>query len=366
LTTLWHIPQTTPVIAPGQLHGALDAKRASAAHVVRFGDMYRMAYWGTDATNKHSILGAEAPVDRPNDWRALGPMIGAQPQAPYNLNGPSFPFLLPVDDRYWLLYFCAWGQPTRRLPNTTGVAISEDAGKTWRYWRDEPMLALDRPYDTEGTGSLWVTHERGVFRMWYTAIGRFFDRPPGVQSGHGEVIPEIGIAYAESSDGLHWHKPLMDWVIKPRHWGVMPYEYIVSKPSMLIDGAVLEPSPSGRGQGEGVTHEDHSSPTIRQEQRRPHPNPLPEGEGVRKPRYTMWVNTFGSAYRVHRLTSDDGIAWRWCERVGPQGELGHGTPGAFDDHQRSYPVMLAHGEEVRCWYTGNGFGTAGMGYAVAP
>ncbi|MCX5662698.1 MAG: hypothetical protein NTW19_23710 [Planctomycetota bacterium] len=119
----------------------------------------------------------------------------------------------------------------------------------------------------------------------------------------------------------------MDWVIRPRHWGVEPYEYIVSKPSLLINDDADDPA---------------------------------------RPRYTMWVNTFGTAYRVHHLTSADGLTWRWADRVGPQGELGTGGPGSFDDHQRSYPVMLRHGRELRCWYTGNRFGDTGMGYAVSP
>ncbi|MCX5662697.1 MAG: hypothetical protein NTW19_23705 [Planctomycetota bacterium] len=165
MTTPWQFPAASPVIAPGQLHGPLDARRASAAHVIERDGRYFMTYWGADAAGANRIFAAEADVDRPNDWRPLGPILDPQPHAPYNCKGPSFPFVLPVDDRHWLLYFCAWGEPTRKLPNTTGVAISDDAGRTWRYWRDQPMLALDRPYDREATGSLWVTHERGRFRM---------------------------------------------------------------------------------------------------------------------------------------------------------------------------------------------------------
>ena len=79
----------------------------------------------------------------------------------------------------------------------------------------------------------------------------------------------------------------------------------------------------------------------------------------------MWVNTFGTAYRVHSLTSADGLVWRW-EEDGPEGEMGHGRPGAFDDQQRCYPCVMRHGDSYRCWYTGNGFGATGMGYAEAP
>lgn len=321
--THWTIHSTTPVIAPGQLHGDLDARRAGAAHVVQFGDRYRMVYWGTGSDGRHRILAAESPVDRPNAWSPLGELIGAQPDAVHNSVGPSFPFLLPVNERRWLLYFCGWGhQRGMRLPNTTGVAISDDAGKTWRYHDANPILPLDHRCDRAGTGSLWVLHENGLFRMWYTGISEYVTKPENVATGHGDSIPMIGIAYAESDDGLRWRKPCDDYVVSPRRFGVEPYEYICSKPAIVVS----------------------STPGM--------------------PRYTLWVNTFGTAYRVHRLTSEDGVNWSWSPRVGPQGELGVGGAGLFDDAQRSYPVMIAHGSELRCWYTGNRFGDTGMGYAT--
>ncbi|MBI3987349.1 MAG: hypothetical protein HY343_10530 [Lentisphaerae bacterium] len=320
--TQWTIDPASPVIVPGQMHGRHDARRAGAAHVVQLGDRYRMVYWGTDADGRHVILQAEAPVEQPNRWTPIGgPLIGPQSDKPYNTGGPSFPFLLPVTETYWLLYFCAWGskRPDGRLPNTTGVAISEDAGRSWRYVADNPIIPLDRPYDQKGTGSLWVLLENGRFRMYYTAIGAYGPKPEGVTTGHGDTIPRIGIAYAESEDGLHWSKPAPELLVSPRGFDVEPYEYICSKPCVVRDE-------SG---------------------------------------YVLWVNTFGTAYRVHRLTSRDGLHWTWASRVGPEGELGAGAPSAFDDHQRSYPTVIPYRDQYRCWYTGNGFGTTGMGYAVS-
>ena len=305
------------VVAPGQLHPAYDGALAGAAHVIERDGRYLMVYWGRDEAGRNYILQASSPVERPNDWTPFGrPLLEPQPDEPYNSRGPGFPFLLPVTKDYWLLYFCGWGQgrPDGKLPNTTGVAVSEDGGVTWRY--SAGHLPLDRPYDREGTGSVWVCLEEGRFRLYYTAIGTYYPRPAGVQSGHGDTIPMIGVAYAESEDGLHWEKPLDDWVVKPRAGGVEPYEYICSKPCVIAHGGG----------------------------------------------YTMWVNTFGTAYRVHRLTSADGIYWQWADRVGADGELGVGEAGAFDDHQRSYPTVVQYRGGYRCWYTGNGFGTGGMGY----
>ncbi len=320
---LWHVDNPEPAIRPGQLHPGFDDRRAGAAHVLRHaGGGLEMCYWGTDDRAMHSILSATAPAGQPHSWQPRGtPLLGPQPGNPFNNVGPSFPFLLPLTPERQLLYFCAWGRPTGtgKLPNTTGVAVSDDAGATWRYHDKSPLLPLDRDYDREGTGSVWVLADGGRFRMYYTAIAAYGPKPAGVVSGHGDTIPHIGIAYAESADGLHWEKPFSDWVVKPRGFAVEPYEYICSKPCVLKT-------------------EDC---------------------------YLMWVCTFGYAYRVHRLRSSDGVNWEWLPRQGPDGELGHGAPGAFDDHQRTYPCMLDDGGVRRCWFTGNGFGATGMGYAEA-
>ena len=71
------------------------------------------------------------------------------------------------------------------------------------------------------------------------------------------------------------------------------------------------------------------------------------------------MHTFGTAYRVRSLTSADGLTWEWLPG-GIDGELGVGEDGAFDSEQRCYVSVVQYGEDYRCWYTGNGFGSTGM------
>jgi len=315
----WSIDPANPVIRPGMINGELDAHRAGAAHVLRLGDKYHIYYWGIGSDGRNRICRGESSINNPNDWAALGSVLEPQPEIDYNSSGPSFPFVIPSDDGPWLMYFGAWGRAREdgKLPNTTGLAISDDEGRTWHYWSDRPVLALDKPYDREATGSCCVLRVGGELRMYYTAIGHYFQRPEGVQTGHGEVIPRIGIAYAVSDDGIHWHKPLDDLMVSPRGFDTEPYEYICSKPCVIA-----------------------------------------ERNG-----YRMWVSTFGPAYRIRSLTSPDGLNWAW-QPGGPDGDMGIGASGQFDDHQRSYASVVLHGDEYRCWYTGNDFGTTGTGYAT--
>lgn len=318
--TEWTFASDQPVIRPGQLFGKLDAKRAGAAHVIRIGDHYRMYYWGTDVNGYHRVLMATASVESPNTWKPLGVALERQPETNQNFFGPSFPNVVPREGRPWLLYVCTWGRNAAgsAVENYTCVALSEDAGITWHYAAKNPCISLDQPYDAVATGSVWVLDHGDSLRMYYTAIGRYYPRPRGVESGHGDRLPEIGIAYAESADGLEWTKPFAHLLVSPRKFETTPYEYICSKPCIVKLGDT----------------------------------------------YHLWTNTFGTAYRVRHYSSPDGIYWTRLPD-GRDGEFGVGRPGTFDSQQRCYPTVIQHDGEWRAWYSGNGYGATGMGYATA-
>jgi len=307
-----------PVIRPGQIHAGLDSRRAGGCHVLDLGDRFRIYYWGGGSSG-NVILAAESPIDTPNAWKPFGGcMLEAQPGTEHNCGGPSFPFVVPIDDRRWHMYFCAWGRPKQdgRLPNTTNLAVSDDAGLTWRYHGRNPIIALDRPWDCEGTGSVAVVRAGPEFRMYYTAIGEYFPRPAGVETGHGDMIPRIGIGLAVSRDGVEWTKH-DGWVVTPRGFDAVPYEYINSKPFVM-----------------------------------------PDGNGWR-----MWISSFGPAYRIQELSSMDGIGWQHLVTCADD-YLAVGQAGAFDAHQRSYASVVSRDGIYHLWYTGNQFGDTGMGHAV--
>jgi len=315
----WTFDVPGPTIPPGTINGALDARHAGSAHVLRLGARYRIYYWGRGEEGGNRICAAESDPAAPNDWTPLGSLLEPQPDTDYNCGGPSFPFVVPVQDGPWLMYFGAWGKGRAdgKLANRTGLALSDDEGLTWRYWSDEPVLPLDRPWDCEGTGSVCVLRVGEEFRMYYTSLGEYFPRPDGVRARHGDVLPHIGVGYAVSEDGIHWRKPLDGLMVAPRLFDGDPYEYIASKPFVIRDGAG----------------------------------------------YRMWVSSCGIAYRVRSLTSADGLEWQW-QPSGPDGDFGLGQQGAFDDTQRCYACVVKEGDQYRCWYTGNGYGATGIGYAT--
>ena len=318
MPVVWDIDQARQVIQPGQLFGDLDASCAGACHVIQVGNRYRMYYWAGGADGSRICI-AESPVEDPNAWESVKVALERQPENVYNEIGPGFPFVVPRNDGPWMMYFCGWGRTKEDgMPRTrAGLARSHDKGLTWEYIQDAPIIPSDRPWDAEGTGSVHVLYESGLFRMYYTSKGSYYPRPEGVETGHGDTIPDIGIGYAISDDGMNWTKPLHHWLIGPRRFTAEPYEYICSKPC--------------------IVREDKG--------------------------YRMWVNTFSTRYRIRSLWSTNGMNWHWNPSP-PDGELGVGPEGAFDDEQRSYISVVKYKDEYRCWFTGNGFGANGMGYTV--
>ena len=63
--------------------------------------------------------------------------------------------------------------------------------------RDEPVLVADRPWEASIAAYNTVIEDGGRYRMWYDFIPPE-DDPSGITRG---------VAYAESSDGVHWDKP---------------------------------------------------------------------------------------------------------------------------------------------------------------
>ena len=314
----WRFDPRNPVIRPGQLNPEMDADTTNSPAVIQLGDAYRLFYRGT-AGGKDYVCAAESPVDHPNDWRGLGLVVGPVDGDPTRIQGARWPWALAVDDRTIFVYYLSRGVQTddEPFPNTPRVVISENAGRTWREPSPEPVIGMDRPYDRETIGSLCVVRVDEKFHMYYTAAGCYRERAPGEDAYGKGPLAQIGIGLAISDDGLTWEKPYDHFLIPPRLFATEPYETKVATPCVIRDGDV----------------------------------------------WRMWVNCLARHYRTCSLVSRDAIHWHW-QPAGLHGDLGIGAAGTFDDQQRCHAMVVKHEGEYRCWYTGNGYGATGMGYAT--
>src|SRR5690606_32946552 len=118
-----------------------------------------------------------------------------QPDKPHNSRGPTFGFVVPRDDGPWLMYVCTSGDAPAPQRWATYIATSDDGGETWKYASDEPMLPRTRPWNKIATGSVSVLREGDKWRAYYTSFGE-------------KGLDWVGIGYAESNDGIHWHYPV--------------------------------------------------------------------------------------------------------------------------------------------------------------
>ena len=182
-----------------------------------------------------------------------------------------------------------------------GLAISDDGGATFQRVSSAPVLERD-DVDPYLTASPWVIVENGRWRMWYVSCSRWEARAGGPRHFYH-------IRYAESADGIRWERA-----------GRVAIDYANEAEYALARPFVFE-----------------------------------NGDG-----YEMWFSQRGSAYRLARAVSRDGLTWSRGARP-----LLDVSPAGWDSEMVAYAVALRSDDRSFLLYNGNGYGAEGIGYAVS-
>ena len=207
------------------------------------------------------------------------------------------------------LYYSGWSRGASvPYTNSTGLAVSDDGGQTFKKISDGPILAKSI-HDPFSATSPVVLKEEDNWHMWYCSGTGWLEIA-------GKFEHTYDIKYASSSDGIVW-TPSAEPVIAQR----------------TKDEAITRPWVVKRDDG-----------------------------------YHMWFCYRGShsfrdgeeAYRIGYAHSTD--LRQWCredERAGIDiSETG------WDSKMMAYPaVVTVHGRTLM-FYNGNGFGVDGFGYAA--
>ena len=132
------------------------------------------------------------------------------------------------------LYYIGWNLGvTVPFRNSVGLAIDFGAGTFSRY-ADGPIL--DRTaHEPHFCGSCSVMKQGTLWRMWYLSC-------TGWQSSAGRIRHHYHLKYAESSDGIEWRREgrvAIDFADES--------EYAISRPSVISDEATWEMWYSVRG-----------------------------------------------------------------------------------------------------------------------
>jgi hypothetical protein len=252
-------------------------------------------------------------LDRRDPMRVLAtspaPILEPGPRGSFDEHG-IMPSAIVEENGTVRLYYSGWCRLAGGAPyhNSTGLAISEDGGRTFR--RACPGPVLDRsPYEPFSATSPWVLREGGTWHVFYSSGRAWIE-----VAGKPEHVYDI--RHATSTDGIAWRR------------GGTP--------------AI----------GQGFAEEALTRPTI-----------VREADGS----WSMWFchrgsrgfRGVGDAYRIGFARSVDLLTWMRDDAVAGIGV----TEGGFDSQMIAYPCLVEADGRRLMFYNGDGFGQAGFGLA---
>ncbi len=207
------------------------------------------------------------------------------------------------------LYYSGWQRGTTvPYTNSTGLAISEDGGETFRKISEGPILSKNK-YDPYSATSPCVLHGEDGWHMWYCS-------GEGWLEINDKYEHTYNIKYAHSLDGVMW-KPTGESVLAQSS-----SEEAITRPWVLNIG--------------GCCH--------------------------------MWFCYRGSrsfrdgseAYRIGYALYNDKKGWmRLDQEAGIQP-----TVESWDSRTIAYPAVIVVKNKKLMFYNGNGFGADGFGLAI--
>jgi hypothetical protein len=311
----WRRDERNPILPPRE---PFDERRCMNPFAVRHEDHYWLFYGGADRDGRHRICLAVTPVDDLTGWKRLGPLFATGGRDAFDELWCVLPCVHRVGGR-WHLYYTGRGrgeglQSFRGI----GLAVSDDL-RRWERLRETPVLTGDgfeQWPDNRGIAGggriveLPQPGGRTLYRMHYTlATGR--------PSPKLQVDQAKRSVIADSWDGITWFDRRV----------------------------VLEPRPE-------ATYEDCATIAL---------NVWPYGSGWRA--IYAGIGTRFEAYSICEAESDDGLVWR---RGRPGENLALPPAGTgWESRMTTYPNVINEDGRLRLFYCGNGYGTTGIGTAVA-
>ena len=266
-------------------------------------DIYRIYFSGRDKKNRSLIGAIDIDITDPQKILSITaePVLGLGGLGCFDDNGVSPTYIVNYQGEKFL-YYMGWNKgSTVRAAEVSGLAISEDDGKTFNRFSRAPILHRTNaePYSILVISCILI--EGGVWRMWYDSADVWLNKD----------LPRYNIKYAESKDGINWNmtgKIAIDFKD--------PDETRVSRASVLKENGV----------------------------------------------YKMWfcyaMGTGG--YRMGYADSIDGISWARKDELAGISL----SESGWDSEMVCYPFVFIHRGIKYLLYCGNSYGKTGFGYAI--
>ena len=313
----WQRDARNPIFPPGG--GTFDVGRCMNPFVVTHEGEYWLFYAGADAKRNHRICLATCPVDNLAAWKRHGPLLDLGGKDSFD----EMWCVLPCVQRFggrWHLYYTGRARVGAGLQafHGIGLATSEDL-RHWKKFSPEPVLLGDGFADwpenrgIAGGGPIFALPQPDGstrYRMYYTLATGTPSKDLLVDQAKQAVV-------AHSTDGLKWTDRRV--VLRPRR---------------------------------EADYENAATIAL---------NPWKTADGWRA--LYAGIGTKFGAYAICEATSEDGLTWH----RGAPGENLSLAPGkaAWENQMVEYPHVVREGAKLRLFYCGNGYGTTGIGTAVA-
>lgn len=316
---VWQRDARNPILPPGGFEW--DVTCCMNPFVLRRGDEYWLYYAGGDRAGKRRICLAIAKVDDLAKWERKGPLFDVGGKGAFDETWCVLPCVHKVGERWHLYYTGRSAKAGVGLQGFYGMGLAtSDDLLTWKKHSANPIMTGDgfaefpKNVGIAGGGRIMVVESKDgpiLLRMHYTL-------PTGTPSKDLKVDQAKHSVIAHSLDGIHWTDKRL--VLSPR----LEAEY-------------------------------ENAATI--------------ALNVWKTK-TRWraiyagIGTKFGAYSICEAVSDDGLTWHRGEpgenlALPPQGK-------GWESKMTEYPNVIQEGDQLRLFYCGNGYGTTGIGTAVAP
>lgn len=259
-------------------------------------ELYRIFYSARDCFNKSRIFYFDINLFEPNNilYASKSPSFELGKNGDFDDSGVWPNCIVPIGDDLFL-YYTGWHvRETGSYTTEGGIAIYNDKSVTFNRILENPILDMSQ-LNAFSIGVCDVKYELNKFRMWF-------------ESQNGSSKDSFDIEYAESIDGIHWHKEELNGIKKNFD------ETSFSRPSVL----------------------------------------------VLDKQYHIWFSyKIDGKYRIGYAISDDGISWDRKDQ-----EVGIGlSEFGWDSEEIEYPYVFKYQNNLYMLYCGNGYGKTGIGIA---
>ena len=316
----WQRHPQNPIFPPG--NNEFDCTACMNPFLIRQGEEYFMFYAGGDKSGGRRICLAVAPIDDITSWKRLGPLFDVGKPGTFDSQWCVLPCVHFMDGK-WHLYYSGRDDSSQGLQSFWGIGLAtSDDLRHWSKYSDEPVLRGDgfvqwsRNKGIAGGGRILEIEDNDapLYRMYYTL-------PTGTSSPDLLVDQAKQAVVAHSRDGIKWFD-----------------KRVVLQPRLEAD------------------YENAATIAL---------NVWKEKETYRAI-YAGIGSRFG-AYSICEAQSNDGLNW---ERGEPEENLAL-APSAADgngiwaDKMCEYPNVIEENGKLRLFYCGNGYGSTGIGTALA-